>query len=383
LIVQGAATFSVMAFQASSDLAGNVLDALSMVFCALLLVPVIAYNLRALQGRTLPAITVPPIRFWQAAVLGVVWLLIAVVGSILSSLFTYGWVVLAVFFPLGVALPIAFLVWIGLGGLPTGSVRRLWAVFGLAMAGSTVLALLAEYLVVGAGALVGWAALLAHPEWRDVIQQLQTQVTQASDMQTVLSVLAPYLTNPFIVLVILVFASGIGPLIEEAAKPAAIWLVGRHLRSPSEGFALGVLCGAGFALLEGVTAASGFSQMWGVGMAGRAASSLMHIMASGLVGWGIASARLEKRFLRLGGAYLGAVCLHGLWNGAVVLAVYGAARWILAKGPSDLLSIVFIGTGVGLLCLLLLLILVALPVANRFLRPVPAAPQAAAGQIDV
>lgn len=383
LIWRGVSAFSPTAPQAAGDLAGNVLDALSMGFCALLLLPVIVYSLRLLQGQDVRAWTVPPIQFWQAAVLGAAWLLIAVAGSILTGLFKYGWVVLALFFPLGVALPIVFLVWIGLGGLPTGSVRRLWAVFSLALAGSTVLALLAEYLVVGAGALVGWAALLAHPEWRDVIQQLQTQVTHASDMQTVLTVLAPYLTNPLILLLVLAFAAGIGPFIEEAAKPAAIWLLGRHLRAPSEGFALGILCGAGFALLEGLTAASGYSQIWGVGMAGRAASSLMHIMASGLVGWGIASARLGKGTGRLLGAYLGAVCLHGLWNGSVVLAVYGALRLNFQKGQFDLLAILLTVAGVTLLGLLVPLILIALPIANHALRPGRAAPEPAAPQIDV
>jgi hypothetical protein len=324
---------------------------------------------------------VRPIRLWQAAVLAAVWLGIAVIGTILTNSFDAGWEVLAVFFPLGVALPIVFLVWIALGGLQTGSVRRLWAVFSLAMAGSTVLALLAEYLVIGAGALIGLAALLSHPEWRGLVQQLQSQITHATDMQTLVTELAPYLTNPLVILVVLAFAAGIGPLIEEAAKPAAIWLLGKSLRSPAEGFALGVLCGAGFALLEGVTATSGYSQLWGVGMAGRAASSLMHIMGSGLVGWGIASARLEKRYLRLAGSYLGAVSLHGLWNGSVVLAVYGGLRWSLQKGQWDPTSIGFILIGAGLLALLFPVILVVLPVMNRLLRP--AARAVEVPQIDV
>lgn len=383
LIWSVASAYSPTAAHASSDLAGNVLDAVSMVYCALLLVPVIVLSVRLLRGGTLPARTIPPIRFWQAGVLGAAWLVLAIAGSLLSTRFAYGWVVLAVFFPLGVVLPIAFLVWIGLGGLPTGSVRRLWAVFSLAMAGSTVLALVAEYLVVGAAALVGWAALLAHPEWQGLEHQLQTQITHAGDMQTALGVLAPYLTNPLVVLAVLAFASGIGPLIEEAAKPAALWLLGRNLRAPSEGFALGILCGAGFALLEGVTAASGFSQLWGVGMAGRAASSLMHITASGLVGWGIASARLGKGWWRLGVAYLGAVFLHGLWNGSVVLAVYGGLRWTMQKGQFDLPSLLLILAGVGLLGLVLLLVVIALPVANRALRPARAAPESGAPEIDV
>ena len=117
-------------------------------------------------------------------------------------------------------------------------------------------------------------------------------------------------------------------------------------------------------------------------MAGRAASSLMHMLASGLVGWGIASARLEKRTLRLAGCYLGAVGLHGLWNGSVLMVVYGALRLTLLKGgPVDPVSIGLILLGAGLLALLLPVVLVALPVANHLLRP--AARAVEARQIDV
>jgi RsiW-degrading membrane proteinase PrsW (M82 family) len=246
------------------------------------------------------------------------------------------------------------------------------------MAGSTLLAILIEYVVIGLAALVFGIAAIAHPEWMAIARQVQEQVTGAGDMQAMLTVLAPYLTNPLVILAVLAFAAGIGPLIEEAAKPAAIWLLGRRLRSPAEGFALGALCGAGFALLEGLMAASGAASMLGFGLLARAASSLMHITASGLVGWGIAAARLERRPGRFVIAYLLAAALHGLWNGSVVVAVFGALRFTVpleGSGP-DLLGGLAVLAGMGMLLLLLAAMLVALPLLSVRLRPRQAVPAA-------
>jgi hypothetical protein len=216
---------------------------------------------------------------------------------------------------------------------------------------------------------------LSHPEWMTLLKQLKTQIMNSADIETTLSVLSPYLSNPLVLIGVLTFAAGIGPLIEEAVKPLAVWLVGKRLQSPAEGFVLGAVCGAGFALLEGLAAASGASGSWGVGIGVRALSSLMHICASGIMGWGIASALLEKRYLRLGGAYLTSFLIHGLWNGSVVVLVYGAAQMALTHGRQlDFAAIILILVGLGILVLLLGMILVFLPLFNRQLRPTPLPP---------
>jgi hypothetical protein len=158
-------------------------------------------------------------------------------------------------------------------------------------------------------------------------------------------------------------------MIEEAVKPLALWFLGKDLRSPAEGFALGALCGAGFALVEGVLAASGAIEMLGIGLAARFTSTLMHITASGLVGWGIASIRLEKRYWRGLGAYLLACTLHGLWNGSVITVVYGSLRVSLSPtGNVDVISGVTVVVGLGLLAMTFFAILVLLPVLNWSLR---------------
>ncbi len=376
-LYKGITSFSSVSGRADSDFAAGILNAVGLLFCILLMLPVLYYNLRRLRGQAVRAGRIQSIKAWQLAVLVVAWLVLVLVGSILAGAFDYGWIAAAPLFPFGLALPIAGLAWIAAGGLPTGSRRRLWSVFGISLAGSTVIAVLGEYLVVGVAAAGVLLATVVHPEWRPFIDQMKTKLLNTTDIESAIASLGPYLANPLVLVAMLAFAAGIGPLIEEAAKPLAVWLVGKRLRSPAEGFALGALCGAGFALLEGLMAASGISGSWGFGMAGRAVSSLMHITASGIMGWGIASARLEKRYLRLAGAYLVSVGIHGLWNGSAVLAVYGALLFSVGTAQPTLLAALSMLAGVGFLFLLFFVILAILPLINwrlRLRRPDPLPP---------
>ncbi len=361
-----------------SSLAASVLGALGMLFCAALLVPVLVYTIKRLKGQEILPATIQPVKVWQVALLVAVWVLVVIIGAVLASLFAYGWAVAAPLFLLGISLPILSLVWIGAGGLPGGSRRRLWFVYGFGMVGGTVAALLLEYLVIGSAVLIIGVLAVANPELLTVIDQIKTQVANANagDMQALLTVLAPYLTNPLVILSILVFAAVLAPLIEEAVKPAVIWFLGKRLRSPAEGFVLGALCGAGFAMIEGLMAASGTTQMWGFGLAGRAAASLMHITSSGLLGWAIASAQLEKRYGRLALTYLLSVSLHGLWNGSAIMAVYGALRMLVQNMQIDFLGVLFMLGGIGMLFLELVLLLTALPLINRRLRRSAVPPRA-------
>ncbi len=352
-------------------LASNMLDALAMLFCVVLLLPMLVYSARRLKGKSIPATSIRPVKIRQLAILILAWIVVVVLGTVIANGFTYGWAAAAPLYLLGISLPIVCLAWIGVGGIPVGSRRRVWSVFGFSLVGSTVAAVVLEYLVIGAAILVVGVLAISDPNLRTVIEQIRTQVANANagDIQQLLTVLAPYLTNPLIILSILLFASVLTPLIEEAAKPAALWFLGKRMRYPAEGFVLGVLCGAGFATLEGLLAASGATQLWGFGLAGRAAASLMHITGSGIIGWGIASARLEKRYGRLALSYLASVSIHGLWNGAAILAVYGSLRAITQNTLQlDLPGTLFVIMGVGVLILELAAMLTLFPLINRNLR---------------
>jgi RsiW-degrading membrane proteinase PrsW (M82 family) len=250
-----------------------------------------------------------------------------------------------------------------------GSRRRLWAAFGLGMTGGTSLALVLEYALIAIAVMFGAVLVAFRPELLQPLEDLQATVGNAKNVEDILTILAPYLTQPWIFLAVLSFASGFGPLIEEAVKPLAVWVLGRRLHSPAEGFALGAISGAGFALLEGLMAASGMAETPYFGLPARLASSLMHISLSALMGWGIASAMLEKRWKRLAGAYALSVIFHGLWNGSAVLAVYGSLRFIVQGMTYDPVSILTMLAGVAMLGLVFVLIAICLPIFNRRLRP--------------
>ena len=353
----------------AADLASSLLDIFGMFFCASLLLPLLVHCIQKLKGKEIRLAKILPIKVWQVAVLMIAWACMIILGTVLSNLSKYGEAIATPFFLLGIAMPITTLAWIATGGLPAGSVRRLWAAFGIGMVGSTSAAMLMEYSLVGIAALAGGIIAATNPEWRIIFQQIKNQITNAGDVQSLLTTLAPYLTNPVVLLLALLFAAVLAPVIEETLKPAALWFLGKCLSSPAEGFALGAVCGAGFALLEGTLAASGMAQMLGIGLAARLASSLMHITASGIMGWGIASARLEKRYWRLAGTFLLSVAIHGLWNGSVVLAVFGALRFTLQSASPDLLGVLLVAAGIVILGSMLVIIMILLPVFNRRLRP--------------
>jgi hypothetical protein len=352
----------------TTGLSSSLFDAFGMFFCAVLLLPLLIFCIFKLKGREIRPAKLPPVQFWQVASLLAAWVIVIFLGTILNALPIYGRLTALPFFMLGIVLPVAGLTWIAIGGLPVGSWRRLWAAFAIGMTGSTLGAMLLEYSFVGIAAVGAVSVAAFNPEWLAIFQQIKNQVTNAGDIQSLLTTLAPTLTNPLVLLLALLFAAVLAPIIEETLKPTAVWLLGNRLRSPAEGFALGALCGAGFALLEGTLAASGSFQMLGIGLAARSTSSLMHITASGVMGWGIASARLEKRYGRLAGAYLLSISIHGLWNGSVVLAVFGGLRLILPGAGSDPFGILLVVMGMGILVLLLTTILIILPIINHRLR---------------
>jgi hypothetical protein len=282
LVILGIQSFHA---QDESSLVACILNAVGMFFCAGLLIPALVYTIKRLKGQQILLASIRPIKFWQVVVLDFFWVIFVILGIVLARLFDNGWILTAPLFLLGMSLPIFSTVWIALGGLPAGSRLRFWSTFGFGMVGGTLAALLLEFLVVGLAAVAIGFFFVTNLELVGVIDQIKIQVIDApsGDMQTLLAILAPYISNPLIILSILIFTAVITPLIEEAVKPAIIWFLGKHLNSPAEGFGLGALCGAGFALLEGLMATSGASDLWWVGIAGRAAASLMHITASGIM----------------------------------------------------------------------------------------------------
>jgi hypothetical protein len=175
------------------------------------------------------------------------------------------------------------------------------------------------------------------------------------------------------------------PLIEETAKSLGVWLVSGRIRSAAEGFALGALSGAGFGLVESLLVSATPDSDWAGTLAVRGASSMMHIFTAGLTGWGIASARLNRKAWHALLGYAAAMAIHGLWNAAAVGAVFGGLRLmpnLADAGSLDPFAISVMLIALAVLSGLATLLAVLLGAINWRLRPPAAAAPALPGPAE-
>jgi len=131
--------------------------------------------------------------------------------------------------------------------------------------------------------------------------------------------------SPAIVVFLMITAVE-APLPEEFAKALGLTLFGRRrITEAGQAFAIGMACGAGFAILENMLYEGLYAQWEGWNWAGitllRAVGSVLHPLCTGLVALGWFRAR-ESDGGRLLKAYLLAVGLHTLWNGGYLPFVY-------------------------------------------------------------
>lgn len=248
------------------------------------------------------------------------WPLLLLLGS--EMIKKGGWVM--GFFPIvqvsSVLLVVFWLYTIAGRGLEKGSRQRRWGLLTSGMLGGTFLSIVAE-LLLGLLLLIGFVALVIMiPGLQDEVNRLASRISTAgSDIDALMRILTPYFTRPAVITVILFSFSVAVPLVEEALKPIGMWFLAKRGLTPAQGFMAGVISGAGFGLMESLfNTASLMGDTWLTVTAMRFGTTLMHMLASGMVGWGLASAWTQRKFIRLAGAYLAAVFLHGLWNGLAI-----------------------------------------------------------------
>lgn len=296
-----------------------------------------------------------PFAAWQVpAGVALVVMVAAVGGAItLAEIPWLGWLFLPALTVLIVVPPIWVLFGIGSAGIGKGPRWRFFAILGLSMTLTPAVIALLELvtaLLLAAGGALYLAA--AQPALLDQILKIATLLDKETSVDTLLNLLAPIITNPALIAAGIGYIAVIVPLIEEALKPLAVWLFAKQMESPAQGFALGMLCGAGFALFESLNASTDGTINWSVIVSARAGTSLLHLFASGLVGWGIVSAFKERRFGRLAAAYLAAVLIHGVWNAAAIGAglsaigeSIGKPEWLFTVLPALLCGLLVMGFG--------------------------------------
>ncbi len=338
----------------------------------ILLVPLLLISIYQLRGSA------PPV--WLDASHPVVtkvtrWVILAWPLVVLLGWFVSGRERLAMIFlgPINVlvaGLPILWVLQMAQSGLSGGPQIRKWRVFGFSIALLPIIVIIVELIALVAVGGLGllWVGLQVNfdPQIQAEISNLAMQIEQlGQDVDAIIAFLEPLLMQPTVLYGLLALFGGIIPIIEEVFKPVALWTLAGRKITPQEGFVGGLLCGAGFALMENVFFFTTvlMAEEWLFMAIGRAGTGVLHMLASGLIGWGLAKAWQEGKWAFLGMTTLGAFGLHGLWN---VLAVVSglAPLLILDSEPSLGQSLLFHSPVV----LLLLVSVLWLVIINRHLR---------------
>jgi hypothetical protein len=345
----------------------SVLTASTLLAIGLLLLPVARLSLKRLRGGEFRTFHLPALRPWEWIAIPTVWLLAMLLATLYHDAPGAFWYIPILHF-LSIALPVYFVVRIAIHHIPLGSSQRAWGVFGAGLTLGPLLAVIAEVAFLLLGIVIVTIYLGLNPERMAEIDRLVDQFQRAPDIDRLIQQVGPLLQNPLTLVIGLVFLSFLVPIVEEIAKSLGIWLVADRLAFPAQGFALGVLAGAGFALAESLSASLTADDSWALTLGMRAISGSMHMLASGLFGLGIAYLRLEKRPLKLVGMALLAMLLHSVWNAGAVFSVWGGLRVFLAMPGVDVLGAIVAASGMGLLFFLMAGMVAAFFTLNSRLR---------------
>ena len=329
------------------------------ILCGVLLLPNLLLSIYRLRDQPIPdwldagrptfsKITMWLILAWPLLVLIGWW----VAGSSKSAAFLLGPITV-----ISVGLPILWIYNAVNWKLKSGSQYRKWHVFGFSLVVSPVLIIVVELLAVLSLVLVGvvWVTfrMSVDPSLEQQLFHIYNRILLVeNDLDAILQLLEPYLRQPVVIIWAVLIFGGIMPMIEEAIKPLALWFIADRKMTASEGFMGGMLCGAGFSLMENILydSATFMPEDWLFMVVGRSGTCILHMLASGLVGWGLAKSWREGNWVFQGITLLAASLLHGLWNvlalfsGVVPLYMYdsGAAPWqaFLFYAPLILLLII-------------------------------------------
>jgi len=296
-----------------------------------------------------------PYSEWQIfAVLGVIIFSVAIGGGIAYTQIKWlTWIFLPILTLFVIVPPIWILFGIGTNGLELGPRWRVFSILGIGMTVAPLLMIVLE-IVVLLGVIVIGAIVIAiqKPDLLQELLNLNQIIQLEANQEVILKMLAPYIGNPFVIASIIGYIALIVPLIEELFKPLAVWIFARKIDTPAQGFAMGMLSGAAFAMIESLNASGNGDTSWPLIVSIRAGTSLLHMTTSGLVGWGIVSAFREKNFKRLAGAYLSAVALHGIWNACAagtgissIGELIDKPEWIFNIIPAALCGMSVLGIG--------------------------------------
>lgn len=312
---------------------------------------------------------------WQIfAALGTIFFAIVIGGGIaFTEIKWLTWIFLPILTLFVIAPPIWLLFGIGTKGIELGPRWRVFSILGIGVTlGPFIMIVLELVVLLSIVIITSITIAIRQPLLFQELSRIGKIIQNETDPEVVLGMLAPYIANPIVIASIIGYIALLVPMIEEMFKPLAVWIFATKIETPAQGFAMGMLSGAAFALIESLNASGDGSASWSLIVTIRAGTSLLHMTTSGLMGWGIVSAFREKKIMRLAAAYLSAVCLHGIWNASAIGVGISSIGELIDK-PEWLFNIIpaalggMAVLGVGMFAVLL--------ASNRKLRTSPIPPQ--------
>lgn len=291
------------------------LSASGALWAALLLLPSLVLSLAHLLQRPLPATS------RQRS------LLPALAFALLPPVILLGNWLLAndhlIFMPpvhvVAASLSVAGLVWLGIRKLHLGGRRLIWGSFASGLTAAPLVVIILEAMVSIFLLLLGASYVASNQDLLSQLPHIESALPSIETREEFQALFADFFNNPIILGLLLTDLSLFTPLIEELFKPVALWLlIWRRPFTSAQGFAIGLLGGAGFALLENLFSGANTAE-WALTTSIRFGATAFHVATAGLMGWAIVRAKNEARYLDVFLVYGFNILLHGLWNGVVVL----------------------------------------------------------------
>jgi len=201
----------------------------------------------------------------------------------------------------------------------SGSSRRFWGAFGSGLTVIPVIAFISEIIILIFLGIVWMVILSSQTDLRQELMELVSQLQNSNlNPELLESSTGRLISQPGITATVFIYIAVLIPIVEEFLKPIVLWFTLDRKLTPKEGFLIGAASGAGYALFENLTIGA-VADVWTFVTITRIGTAAVHIITTGLVGWGITSLISDRKYLRLVFAYLAAVLLHGVWNGLNML----------------------------------------------------------------
>ena len=309
---------AILVSGASSDLGlldNQVLSSLlftaGLGFSGFLLIPSAISSGRRLFGKRPPVLMQWDNKAWLAYIFPIPIFF----GYLIQIGPTWGQYMLPIVHVLANGASIFWVLNLGRMKFPPKSAQRNWGAFGAGLTLTPAITFIIEILLLIIIGLFWLVMIQTRPDLEQEIRYLMNVVVESSvESEILVRWAGEFVARPEVTGSIFLYFSLLIPLVEELLKPLAVYfLLGRKLQ-PWEGFMIGATAGAGYALFENLTIGAG-ADTWTFVMISRLGTAAIHILTTGLVGWGLASARTEKKYGRLAGSFIAAVILHGVWNG--------------------------------------------------------------------